>query len=1330
MATILLSAAGAAIGSSIGGSVMGLSAMAAGRFVGAVVGRAIDTRVMSQRVMGQGSDVVETGRIDRFRVTGAGEGQPVTQVYGRMRIGGHVIWTTEFEEHVTESGGGGGRSGRSGGKGMPKPAQPAQSAQPVVRTYSYTVSLALALCEGEITSVGRIWADGVEIAPRDLNLRVYTGGRDQLPDPLIEAVEGVGTVPAYRGTAYVVIEELDLTRFGNRVPQFSFEVTRPEAGADDVPALLRAVAMIPGTGEYALATEPVYWSYAAAADALFGVGPSGQAVANVNSPSEEPDFNTSLRHLTEEVPACGAASLIVSWFGGDLRCGACEIRPKVEQTLHEGRMAWTSGGITRGQAQTVPLLAGRPVYGGTPTDQSVIQSIQRMQAQGLAVMYYPFILMDQMAGNALPDPWSDAASQPALPWRGRITLSVAPGRAGSPDQGAGAAAEVAAFFGTAQASHFSVSNGTVTYSGPNEWRYNRFVLHQAALCAAAGGVDSFCIGSELVSLTQIRGAAGFPAVQALKALAAQCRLILGPGVKIGYAADWTEYFGYHPQDGSGDLYFHLDPLWADPNIDFVGIDNYMPLSDWRDTEDHADSAWGAVHDLAYLRANIEGGEGYDWYYESSDARDAQNRTPITDGAHGEPWVWRYKDIRNWWQNAHHERIGGTRQENPTAWEPRSKPIWFTELGCAAVNKGTNQPNKFLDPKSSESSLPYYSNGLRDETIQRQYLRAMLGYWSEPVHNPQSDVYAGPMLDMSRAFVWAWDARPYPWFPGNDALWSDGDNYRAGHWMTGRASGRLLSSVVSEICERVGLTRIDTRALHGFVRGYSVPTVSDARHALQPLMLAHGFDAIERDGVLVFRMRNGANPLDLDLASLAVSDDLEGALEEVRAGEAEMTGRVRVGFILADSDHQAASEEAVLPDEASHAVSDSDVGLSLTRTEARQTAERWLAESRVARDSMRFALPPSQLALGAGDILRVPSKSGPVLARIDKVEVMDLQLVDAVRIEPDVYVPSTFGEDGARLRPFTPATPVSSILMDLPLMTGEEIAHAPHLAVTAQPWPGSVAVYDAPEDADYAFNTLAASRATIGVTQTALRRARPGLIDPGAPLQVRLSGGVLSSATQTAFMAGANLMAIGDGSPGNWELFQFRDATLLGADTWLLHHRLRGQAGTDATMPEEWPVGSYVVLMNGAPTQIGLSSSLRRIARHYRIGPARRPYDDPTYSHSYVAFDGIGLRPYRPAHLAVRASGGDLTLSWIRRTRIDGDSWEGYDVPLAEDTEAYLVRVSQGGIIRREVQVATAGWTYAAAAQAQDGVTGACTLSVAQISGRYGPGPFASVEWAA
>lgn len=1285
MATLLLSAAGAAIGGSLGGTVFGLSSVVAGRFVGAVIGRAID-----QRLMGQGAEPVETGRVERLRIMGAGEGDPVARVHGRMRVAGQVIWATQFEEIVTRSG---------GGKGAP---------QPEVRRYSYRVSLAIALCEGEIGGVGRVWADGAEIAPRDLSMRVYTGSADQLPDPKMEAVEGTGAVPAYRGTAYVVLEDLALEQWGNRVPQFTFEVVRPapaDVAPDDPARTVRAVAMLPGSGEYALATTPV----------RFDQGAGRVEMANVNSPSGRADFPTALDQMAVDLPECDHVSLVVSWFGDDLRCGSCTVRPLVEQAERDGSMPWSVAGVDRAAAGLVPQDQGRAVYGGTPADASVVEAIREMTARGQKVMVYPFLLMTQMAGNGRVDPYTGAADQPVLPWRGRITGAFAPGVAGSPDGTAAAGAQVAAFFGTASAADFSVGDGVVSYSGPAEWSYRRFILHHAALAAAAGGVDAFCIGSEMRGLTTLRSDSGFPAVTALKALAAEVRAILGPSVKVGYAADWTEYAGHTPE-GTADRYFHLDPLWSDQNVDFVGVDNYVPLSDWRDGEGHLDATWGGVHDLDYLKSNIEGGEGYDWFYHSDQARAAQIRTPITDGAHGEPWIWRVKDFRSWWQNAHFERIGGVRQLAPTGWEPMSKPIWFTELGCAAVDKGTNQPNKFLDAKSSESSLPYHSTGRRDDVIQMQYLRAMLSYWSE--NNAVSAVDGRDMVDMSRAHVWAWDARPWPWFPNRRDLWSDGANHARGHWLSGRGSARSLAGLVREICERSGLFAIDVSGLHGVVWGYEEPAGATGRAALQPLMLRFGFDAVDRDGVLAFVMRDGAVDGDLDPDRLALVKEIDGTLEESRAAEAEMAGRVRVRFSLNGGDFETVAEEAILPRVDSDTAAGQELRLAMLRGEGRQVAERWLAEASVARDTVRFALPPSLAMRGPGDVVRIGA--APELWRIDRVERGASTIAEAVRIDAESYRPVDVADEVARVAEFVPPVPVFPLFLDLPLMSGEDVPHAPHLAVTAQPWPGTVGVYSSGEDADYLLDRVIDRRAVIGVTTAPLAAAAPGRVDRGEPLALRLTSGTLESVSEAGLLAGKNLMAIGDGSPGGWELFQFRDAVPAGDGVWLVSHRLRGQLGTDAGMPAVWPAGSCVVLMDGAPEQVGLSPAQRGLVRHFRIGPARRPYADGSYRHAVHAFDGVGLRPLSPVHL--RAEGtGDLTIRWIRRSRIGADSWDGLDVPLGEEAERYLVRVMDGAQILREAEVGAPEWIWSAADQAADGGAAGRRVEVAQVSAVTGPG---------
>ena len=132
----------------------------------------------------------------------------MARVFGHARISGTVIWATRFEETA--------RTERQGGKGGPK-----------VTTYSYYANLAIGLCEGPVAAIRRVWADGKELDLTGIEMRVYPGGEDQMPDPLIEAKQGEGLAPAFRGTAYVVFERLPLERFGNRVPQFQIEVIRP-----------------------------------------------------------------------------------------------------------------------------------------------------------------------------------------------------------------------------------------------------------------------------------------------------------------------------------------------------------------------------------------------------------------------------------------------------------------------------------------------------------------------------------------------------------------------------------------------------------------------------------------------------------------------------------------------------------------------------------------------------------------------------------------------------------------------------------------------------------------------------------------------------------------------------------------------------------------------------------------------------------------------------------------------------------------------------------------------------------------------------------------------
>ncbi|MFC3117642.1 hypothetical protein ACFOHS_02485 [Jhaorihella thermophila] len=198
--------------------------------------------------------------------------------------------------------------------------------------------------------------------------------------------------------------------------------------------------MIPGAGEFVYATEPV-----------MRVEGAKTTPENVHAETDRADFLVSLDRLEALAPAVESVSLVVSWFGNDLRAGACEIRPGVETSAKSTTpQAWRVNGVDRASAHLVSTDAeDRPVYGGTPSDAAVVQTIRELKARGYRVTFYPFLLMDVPESNSLPNPYSDNATilgQPAYPWRGRITCSPAAGYADAVDKTATAAAQVSAFF--------------------------------------------------------------------------------------------------------------------------------------------------------------------------------------------------------------------------------------------------------------------------------------------------------------------------------------------------------------------------------------------------------------------------------------------------------------------------------------------------------------------------------------------------------------------------------------------------------------------------------------------------------------------------------------------------------------------------------------------------------------------------------------------------------------------------------------------------------------------------------------------------------------------
>jgi len=255
MATLALGVVGSAVGGVLlpgGVSLLGttLSGAAIGSAVGSIAGGFVDQALLGPLAGSSGQTRIEQGpRLFDLKLSGSSEGAPIPRVYGRARLPGQLIWATRFKEEVvvttqTTSG-----SESKGGKNVFDSSSGAEGNDTVQTVeYRYFANAAYAICEGPITRVGRIWADGKELDQSDFTIRVHRGDEDQEADSLIASKEGGSDdTPAYRGTAYVVFDTMPLAQFGNRLPQLNFEVFR---AVDDFEKTVKAVNLIPSAGEF------------------------------------------------------------------------------------------------------------------------------------------------------------------------------------------------------------------------------------------------------------------------------------------------------------------------------------------------------------------------------------------------------------------------------------------------------------------------------------------------------------------------------------------------------------------------------------------------------------------------------------------------------------------------------------------------------------------------------------------------------------------------------------------------------------------------------------------------------------------------------------------------------------------------------------------------------------------------------------------------------------------------------------------------------------------------------------------------------------------------
>ena len=249
-------------------------------------------------------------------------------------------------------------------------------------------------------------------------------------------------------------------------------------------------------------------------------------------------------------------------------------------------------------------------------------------------------------------------------------------------------------------------------------------------------------------------------------------------------------------------------------------------------------------------------------------------------------------------------------------------------------------------------------------------------------------------------------------------------------------------------------------------------------------------------------------------------------------------------------------------------------------------------------------------------------------------------------------------------------------------------------------------------------TTVAEGAINGVAKTALPAPvnSPWVWDEVNTVRVVMSQGTPSSADELDVLNGENVALLGG------EIIQWRDATLVSARVYDLSGLLRGRRGTEDQVGSHKVGEVFVVLDPYALSSVGMLSTMLGQTVYFK-GPTIGGSFDAGDSAS-LRFDCRCLRCFAPVGITgARAESGDLTISWIRRTRWYGEWLDQVDVPLFEAAEAYSVDILDGSVVKRTLTASSPSVLYSGAAQVADfgAVQNAVTVEIYQINAVVGRG---------
>jgi hypothetical protein len=445
---------------------------------------------------------------------------------------------------------------------------------------------------------------------------------------------------------------------------------------------------------------------------------------------------------------------------------------------------------------------------------------------------------------------------------------------------------------------------------------------------------------------------------------------------------------------------------------------------------------------------------------------------------------------------------------------------------------------------------------------------------------------------------------------------------------------------------------------------------------------------------------------------------------VRGQEMELPREIALRYIDPARDFQAGVQRARRAATLSHVAQTRDLPLVLDASAAKRAAEIELALAWLRREALSFALPLRWLRLAPGDVITLNlTNIAPVSVILDEVQMGG----GRVRCRATPYAAAVLGSAAAGDGGAVPAQVIPELaatiyfLLNLPPVSAADGAQPTFyvaLSSATDGWRGAVLFRSVDAGASYEEIAASAAPATVGETVNALADGPCNYWDEANALTVTLlsTGMTLESRPELAILNGANAALVGD------EIIQFRNAFLNMDGDWVLSGLLRGRRGTERHMTGH-SAGERFILLE-ASAVLPIETTLGAMGREdlYKGVSVGALIEDATAT--AFTYTAEHLKPFAPAHASgARDGSGNLTLSWIRRTRIGGDWLDGADAPLGEEAEAYEVDIMNGSNVMRTLTSGAATATYTAADQTADfgAPQSFVTVRIYQLSATVGRG---------